>query len=64
MPNDYLSVLWGLWKDNIITPNQVIEALNLYGYNLDYITKSGLKASKPGETHEFKYGPALSYEQS
>jgi hypothetical protein len=54
IPNEFLSTLWNLWKHEIISPAQVIKALNLYGYQLDYIGNGGLKASKERETYRYE----------
>ena len=53
MPNEFLSTLWKLWKHEIINPAQVIQALNLYGYQLDYLGNGGLKATRENETYKF-----------
>lgn len=54
MPNDYFPVTWDLWDKGVIDVTQVIKALDLYGYELNYITKQGIKGSKFGETIEFR----------
>lgn len=56
MSNQYLQVIWELWKSEIIDSSQIIKALNLYGYQLSYIGNSGLKAFKENEIFEFKLG--------
>ena len=53
MPSEFLSTLWKLWKHEIINPAQVIQALNLYGYQLDYLGNGGLKATRENETYKF-----------
>lgn len=53
MPSEFLSTLWKLWKHEIIEPAQVIKALNLYGYQLDYLGNKGIEATKLNEKYTF-----------
>jgi hypothetical protein len=55
MPNDYLPILWNQWMGGILGVDEVIENLKVYGFELDYLTKSGIKASRFGEVFEFRY---------
>ena len=55
MPNQYLQILWELWKYEIIDVSQVIKALKIYEHTLSYIGNSGLKTLKNNIQFEFKY---------
>ena len=52
---ELLSVLWEKWMNGILKADEVVEQLKIYGFELDYLTKSGIKASRFEEVFEFKY---------
>jgi hypothetical protein len=54
-PMELLSVLWEKWMNGILKADEVVEQLKIYGFELDYLTKSGIKASRFEEVFEFKY---------
>jgi hypothetical protein len=55
MPNDYIPILWEKWINGILRADEVVEQLKVYGFELDYLTKSGIKASRFEEVFEFRY---------
>jgi hypothetical protein len=56
MPNNYLSTLWTLWKNEVLDVSLVIKALEIYGYQLNYLGNGGIKTSKENETYGWEYG--------
>jgi hypothetical protein len=55
MPNDYIPILWEKWMNGILRADEVVEQLKVYGFELDYLTKNGIKASRFEEVFEFRY---------
>ena len=53
MPSEYIPTLWGLWDNKIVTEEQVRNALNIYGYELQTINPAGLIAEN--ETVKYTY---------
>lgn len=54
MPSDYIETLWLLWSLEIMSEEQVINGLNVYGYDLDIINPSGLVAVNETTTYTYK----------
>jgi hypothetical protein len=52
-PMELLSVLWTLWKNEVLPPSQIIKILNFYGYNLYYLGNGGLEVIKDYITYRF-----------
>lgn len=55
MPNGFLHALHQLWSLKVIEVNGIISALSVYGYELSYIDKQGIKVENENEKFEFKY---------
>ena len=55
LPNNFIPVLWRLWKDGVIQPAHVIRALGVYGYVLNYLGNGGITIAKPGAQYEFSF---------
>lgn len=54
MPSEYIATLWGLWDNKIITEQQVVDALTIYGYTLVDVNPAGLIAENDTIKHTYK----------
>ena len=55
MPNGFLHALHQLWSLKVIEVNGITSALSVYGYELSYIDRKGIKVENENEKFEFKY---------
>lgn len=50
MPSDYLECLWIMWDNNVITEQQVSDAVKLYGYGLTTVNSDMISVSNDTST--------------
>jgi hypothetical protein len=56
MPNGFLHALHQLWALKVIDVAGISSAISVYGYELSYIDKQGIKVESENEKFEFRYG--------
>lgn len=56
MANGYLSTLWNMWMNKIITKETIQNGVSVYGYTLTSLTETGIVVQNENETFEYQYG--------
>ena len=54
MPNGMLEAVWYLWKESVIDVYGAMQAYLHFGYNLNYITRTGVEVQKQKEVLRFE----------